>query len=90
MELDLSKQDDAFREELRSFIADNYPWEMRVANPATDLTKEQALLWHKILHKEEWIALLWPKEYGRPSWSITQHFIWEHETSRPPGTVTFT
>jgi hypothetical protein len=43
MELDLSKQDDAFREELRSFIADNYPWEMRVANPATDLTKEQGV-----------------------------------------------
>lgn len=50
MELNLSAEDQAFRDEVRSFIAENYPKEMRVANPETDLTKQQSLLWHKILH----------------------------------------
>ena len=72
MELKLSKEDAAFRDEVRAFIADNYPREMRVPNPETDLTKEQSMLWHKILHKKGWIAPLWPKEYGGPGWSITQ------------------
>src|SRR6202521_1095067 len=55
---------------------------MRVPNPETDLTKEQSMLWHRILHKKGWIAPLWPKQYGGPGWSITQRFIWEQETSR--------
>ncbi|WP_371421037.1 acyl-CoA dehydrogenase family protein [Tardiphaga sp.] len=82
MELNLSAEDAAFRDEARSFIAENYPKEMRVANPETDLTKEQSLLWHRILHQKGWIAPLWPKEYGGPGWSLTQRFIWEQETSR--------
>ena len=57
MELALSPEDAAFRDEVRAFIKDNYPAEMRVANPETDLSKEQMLLWHRILHKKGWIAL---------------------------------
>ena len=82
MELSLSREDAAFRDEVRTFIAENYPQEMRVANPETDLTKEQMLLWHRILHRQGWIAPLWPKEYGGPGWSITQRFVFEQETSR--------
>jgi alkylation response protein AidB-like acyl-CoA dehydrogenase len=82
MELSLSREDAAFRDEVRSFVAANYPQEMRVANPETDLTKEQMLLWHRILHRQGWIAPLWPKEYGGPGWSITQRFVFEQETSR--------
>ena len=44
MELALSAEDAAFRDEVRAFIAENYPAEMRVPNPETDLTKEQMLL----------------------------------------------
>jgi len=82
MELALSSEDAAFRDEVRAFIAQNYPAEMRVANPETDLSKEQMLLWHRILHKKGWIAPLWPREYGGPGWSITRRFIFEQETTR--------
>jgi alkylation response protein AidB-like acyl-CoA dehydrogenase len=82
MELNLSNEDAAFRDEVRSFIAENYPAEMRVPNPETDLTKEQSLLWHRILYKKGWIAPLWPKEYGGTGWTITQRYIFEQETSR--------
>jgi hypothetical protein len=82
MELNLSSEEAAFRDEVRAFIAENYPAEMRVPNPETDLSKEQMLLWHRILHRKGWIAPLWPKEHGGPGWSITQRFIFEQETSR--------
>src|SRR5947199_8124839 len=82
MELNLSSEEAAFRDEVRAFIAENYPAEMRVPNPETDLSKEQMLLWHRILHQKGWIAPLWPKEYGGTGWSITQRFIFEQETSR--------
>jgi alkylation response protein AidB-like acyl-CoA dehydrogenase len=82
MELKLSKQDAAFRDEVRAFIAANYPQEMRVPNPETDLTKDQMLLWHRILHKKGWVAPLWPKEYGGTGWTIVQRFVFERETAR--------
>src|SRR5271169_2981265 len=82
MELTLSPEDAAFRDEVRAFIAENYPQEMRVPNPDTDLTKEQSLLWHRILFKKGWIAPLWPKEYGGTGWSIIQRFLFEQETTR--------
>ncbi len=81
MELQLSAEDEAFRQEIRTFIAENYPAEMRVANPDTDLTKEQMLLWHRILHRKGWLAPKWPKEYGGTGWSITQRFLWDLETA---------
>ena len=81
MHLKLSAEDEAFRTEVRSFIAVEYPPEMRVANPDTDLTKEQSLLWHKILHAKGWIAPKWPKEYGGTGWSVTHRYIWEQETA---------
>src|SRR5258708_33523427 len=82
MELALSPEDAAFRDELRTFIAENYPAEMRVPNPETDLSKEQMLLWHRILYKKGWIAPLWPKEYGGPGSSITRRCIFGQETTR--------
>jgi alkylation response protein AidB-like acyl-CoA dehydrogenase len=82
MELNLSAEEQDFRDEVRAFIAGNYPKEMRVPNPDTDLTKQQSLLWHKILHRKGWVAPLWPKEYGGPGWSLKQRFIWEQETTR--------
>src|SRR6202046_2917586 len=82
MELNLSKEDAVFRDELRTFVAENYPTEMRVPNPETDLTKEQSLLWHRILYKKGWIAPSWPKEYGGPGWTITQRYIFEQATAR--------
>jgi alkylation response protein AidB-like acyl-CoA dehydrogenase len=94
MELNLSSEDAAFRDEVRAFIAENYPQEMRVPNPETDLTKEQSLLWHRILFKKGWIAPLWPKQYGGTGWSIIRRFVWEQETSRagtlPPSAFSVT
>jgi hypothetical protein len=36
VELSLSREDAAFRDEVRDVIANNYPQEMRVPNPETD------------------------------------------------------
>ena len=43
MKLALSPQDAAFRDEVHAYIAENYPAQMRVPNPETDLTKKQML-----------------------------------------------
>ena len=83
MNLDFSPEDVAFREEARSFIAENYPQILRdKATRNEDLTKEDYLSWHRILAKKGWAVPSWPKEFGGCDWTPTQKYIWSEEQAR--------
>jgi len=81
--LDFSPEELAFRDEVRAFIAENYPAQLRgKQDEGGDLSKEDFLSWHKVLAKKGWIAPAWPVEYGGPGWTATQRYIWSEETAR--------
>jgi alkylation response protein AidB-like acyl-CoA dehydrogenase len=83
MDLEFSPEEIAFRAEVRSFIAENYPSELRGKQDEGDeLEKEDFLSWHRVLAKKGWIAPAWPVEYGGTGWTATQRFIWSEETAR--------
>ncbi len=83
MHADFSPEDLAFQQEVRQFIAENYPKELRGKQDEGDeLSKEDFLSWHRILATKGWIAPAWPVEYGGPGWTPTQRFIWSEETAR--------
>ncbi len=83
MNLDFSPEDLAFREEVRAFIAQNYPPELRaVQEEGEEMRKEDFLSWHRILANKGWVAPAWPKEYGGPGWSSVQRYIWSEEQAR--------
>ena len=83
MNLDFSAEDLAFRDEVRAFIAESYPAQLRGKQDEGDeLTKEDFLSWHKVLAKKGWVAPAWPVEYGGTGWSTTQRYIWSEETAR--------
>ena len=57
MDMEFSPEDLAFQKEVRDFIAENYPAELRGKQDEGDeLTKEDFLAWHKILYKKGWVA----------------------------------
>ena len=77
MNLDFSPEDVAFRDEVRRFIADNYPANLHEKRQSEDAWgKDDYLAWHKILAKQGWVAPGWPKELGGPGWTPTQKYIW--------------
>jgi alkylation response protein AidB-like acyl-CoA dehydrogenase len=83
MNLDFTPEENAFREEVRAFIAQNYPKDLRAAQDSGQpLTKEQYLSWHKVLAKKGWVAPSWPKEFGGTGWTPTQKYIWSEELAR--------
>ncbi|MGE0595410.1 MAG: acyl-CoA dehydrogenase family protein [Hyphomonadaceae bacterium] len=83
MDLNFSKDEIAFRDEVRAFIRDNYPEHLRKKSIVReDLTKEEFLAWHQILGKKGWSAPAWPKQYGGTGWSATQRYIWLEENAR--------
>jgi alkylation response protein AidB-like acyl-CoA dehydrogenase len=82
VDMQFSPEDLAFQQEVRTFIAENYPAELReLQADSEELSKEAFLVWHKILAKKGWVAPAWPVEYGGTGWSPTQRFIWSEETA---------
>ena len=83
MDMEFSPEDLAFQQEVRSFIAENYPADLRGKQDEGDeLAKEDFLAWHKVLYNKGWVAPAWPVEYGGTGWTPTQRFIFSEETAR--------
>ncbi|MGZ5650400.1 MAG: acyl-CoA dehydrogenase family protein [Usitatibacter sp.] len=80
MDLNYSPDELAFRDEVRTWLRENLPADLRdkVATYA-DLTKDDLLRWHRILAGKGWIAPAWPKEWGGPGWDVVRRYIFEEE-----------
>ena len=65
MEVQLTESQEAFRQEVRQFIAERLPSEIRESmRHGYNATYEQIRLWQAILNERGWAAPHWPKEYG--------------------------
>lgn len=84
MDVNFSKEDIAFRDEVRRFIEANLP--KNLGSEDDPQTREDYLAWHKILYKKGWAATNWPEEYGGTGWTVTQRYIFNEESARA-GTI---
>ena len=85
MNLDLSSEEAAFRDEVRAFLDASLTPELReVGRRATSVftDKQYSLPWQKILHAKGWAAPSWPVEYGGPGWGVMQRHIFAAECAR--------
>ncbi len=82
MDMEFNAQDLAFRDEVRAFIAENHPDMGAKKDAGEEMSKEDFLSWHRILHGKGWVAPAWPVEYGGTGWTPTQKYIWSEETAR--------
>jgi alkylation response protein AidB-like acyl-CoA dehydrogenase len=84
MDLAFSKDDLAFRDEVRRFIDENFDAEMRAKLAQSKngyLDKDGQLKWQRALYKRGWAAPNWPVEYGGTGWAPSQKYIFESETA---------
>jgi alkylation response protein AidB-like acyl-CoA dehydrogenase len=81
MDLNFNQEELAFRDEVRAFIRDKLPQEIRERMQRGDDShiREDIENWQKILHAKGWGAPAWPVEFGGTGWSKTQQFIFENE-----------
>ncbi len=80
MDLNFSAEAQAFRREVREFIDDNLPADIRErTSQGRGVNRDDTVTWHKILYKKGWIAPEWPKEYGGTGWTPVQRHIWDEE-----------
>ena len=92
MNLSFSEEALSFQNEVRSFIADNYPADIKnKMDNGIPLSKEDILTWQRILSKKGWFAVNWPEEYGGTGWTVTQKHIFQNElaSANTPTLVPF-
>jgi len=82
MRLKLNSEDAAFREEVRAFLRESLPDELRAYwadTPDIYTRPSVAKRWHRILHERGWAAPAWPVEWGGTGWGVTRRFVFDLE-----------
>ncbi|MDP3926208.1 MAG: acyl-CoA dehydrogenase family protein [Hydrogenophaga sp.] len=81
MKLQFSAADEAFRLEVRAFVKDKLPADIR-RKVELGLRLEHAdyVTWFRILEARGWLTPGWPVEHGGPGWNHVQRYIFDEET----------
>jgi alkylation response protein AidB-like acyl-CoA dehydrogenase len=83
MQLELSAEDAAFREEMRTFFTTQVDQDIRDAVAARrELTKEQMVRSQQTLNAAGLAVPHWPEEWGGRGWSPLRRHIWHEEMQR--------
>jgi pimeloyl-CoA dehydrogenase large subunit len=86
MDLNFTKEEIAFRDEVRDFFKKNVPAETkRKLTEGRKLEKADIVNWQRILNKKGWAVPNWPKEYGGTGWTPVQKYIFLEELQRAPA-----
>ncbi|MFZ4670179.1 MAG: acyl-CoA dehydrogenase family protein [Microthrixaceae bacterium] len=87
MNLDLTDEEQSFREEARTWLREHLPTEPRP--PEGQEMREFDLAWQRTLFDGGWAGINWPAEFGGRGLSDIQQMIWYEEfaTADPPFTL---
>jgi alkylation response protein AidB-like acyl-CoA dehydrogenase len=83
MDLNLTAEERAFRDELRAWLAGNVPedWNERRFDPL-EKRFDYLKAWQRKLYDGRWAAVAWPKQYGGRGASTMQQVIFWEEMAR--------
>lgn len=82
MNLELTPDLAAFRDEVRAFLNAQLTPELRLGQRLTSSMYPEPEIsgpWQQALQRHGWLVPLWPKEWGGTGWSPVQRFIFETE-----------
>ena len=87
MNLDLTAEELAFREEASTWLRENLPTEARP--PEGQEMRAFDLAWQRTLFDGGWAGINWPTEYGGRGLTDIQQMIWYEEFAKanPPFTL---
>ena len=92
MDLNFNATETAFRAEVRAFLDEKLPQDIRhkVRNGLI-LDSQDYMRWQRLLHAQGWGGAAWPLEFGGCKWSAVQQYIFEEEAAMAgaPRTLPF-
>src|SRR5919206_296965 len=86
MDLQLIAAQAAFRDEVRTFLRERLPADLRDrVRKGLRPSREQVVQWQRILHERGWAAPHWPKEFGGADLGQMERLILVDEIFRAPA-----
>ncbi|MAY19829.1 MAG: acyl-CoA dehydrogenase [Erythrobacteraceae bacterium] len=82
MDIELSPEDIAFRDEVRAFLAANLPAKVKrgaASSPTVFVEPDIGQDWNAILQDKGWLSYQWPEEVGGTGWTPVQRYLFEKE-----------
>lgn len=82
MNLTLTPEQQAFRDEVRAFLRDNLTDDLRQGQRFTSGVYPEPEIsgpWQRKLNEKGWLVPLWPRELGGTDWTAVERFIFEVE-----------
>jgi alkylation response protein AidB-like acyl-CoA dehydrogenase len=90
-----SPQEAAFRDEVRTWLAEHLKGEFAAigggGGPADEAGWEVRVEWERLLGKDHWVGMSWPIEYGGRNASIIEQVVFNEEYARAdaPARISF-
>ena len=82
MDLNFTAEESAFRQQVRSFMQEKLPADIRQkVLGGLIVERDDYVRWQRILHEQGWGAPSWPEQFGGPGWNATQQYIFEEESA---------
>lgn len=85
MQLSFSPAERAFAADVRRFVAERLPEDIRTRWAETPnvlfASRSDTVRWTKILHERGWSAPNWPREHGGPDWTVAERFLFDTEAA---------
>ena len=80
MDLDFTPEQQAFRADIRAWVAANLPEDIayKVHNGLRQ-SRDDLQRWARILGGKGWLGYGWPKEFGGPGWDAIERHLFEEE-----------
>lgn len=86
MELRFTDEEQAFREEVRTFFHDNLPEKVRLKLlDGEHIEKDDIVNWQRTLNEKGWAVPHWPVEYGGTGWDPMKQYIFLEELQKTPA-----
>ena len=80
MNLEFTPEELAFRDEVRSFLHQALPGDLRQKMiDRRHLEKDDIVRWQRSLNARGWAVTHWPLEYGGQAWTPAQRYIFQEE-----------
>jgi len=82
MDIELSPEDSAFRDEVRAFLKERLPADVKAgaaATPSVFVEPDIGQVWNAVLNEHGWLGYQWPAEHGGTGWTPMQRYIFEKE-----------
>ena len=80
MDLTLTPEEESFRDEVRTWLAENHPGSVPRGGDQAQFEFERE--WQRRLHSAGWAGISWPKEYGGRGATLIEQAIFGEEMAR--------